>query len=129
MFDNSYSYFKAKKITYSVVMVETPLVEIEKGASKIEEKIFDQNENDISQDVAKIQITAWISWFGIFNRIFFNKLVEIGYNQVTQVKISNRISRIAVIIVNKLKKPSNVHISTLAEDSGLLMWSSMNYAQ
>lgn len=58
MFDNSYSYFKAKKITYSVVMVETPLVEIEKGASKIEEKIFDQNENDISQDVAKIQITA-----------------------------------------------------------------------
>lgn len=58
MFDNSYSYFKAKKITYSVVMVETPLVEIEKGASKIEEKIFDQNENDISQDVAKIQISA-----------------------------------------------------------------------
>lgn len=58
VFDNSYSYFKAKKITYSVVMVETPLVEIEKGASKIEEKIFDQNENDISQDVAKIQIPA-----------------------------------------------------------------------
>lgn len=25
-----------------------PLTEIEKGASKIEEKIFDQNENDIS---------------------------------------------------------------------------------
>lgn len=58
MFDNSYSYFKAKKITYSVVMVETPLVEIEKGASKIEEKIFDQNENDISQDLAKTQIVA-----------------------------------------------------------------------
>lgn len=49
MFDNSYSYFKSKKITYSVV-VTTPLTEIEKGASKIEEKIFDQNDNDISQN-------------------------------------------------------------------------------
>lgn len=49
LFDNSYSYFKSKKITYSVVMVETPLVEIENSASKIEEQIFDHNENDISQ--------------------------------------------------------------------------------
>lgn len=49
MFDNSYSYFKSKKITYSVV-VTTPLTEIEKGASKIEEKIFDQNDNDISHN-------------------------------------------------------------------------------
>lgn len=48
VFDNSYSYFKSKKITYSVV-VTTPLTEIEHGANKIEEKIFDQNENDISQ--------------------------------------------------------------------------------
>lgn len=56
VFDNSYSYFKAKKITYSVVMVETPLGEIEKGASKIEEKIFDQNDNDISHDIEKVQI-------------------------------------------------------------------------
>lgn len=48
VFDNSYSYFKSKKITYSVV-VTMPLTEIEKGASKIEEKIFDQNENDISK--------------------------------------------------------------------------------
>jgi hypothetical protein len=49
VFDNSYSYFKNKKLTYSVVMVETPLGEIEKGASNIEETIVDQNENDISQ--------------------------------------------------------------------------------
>lgn len=54
VFDNSYSYFKAKKLTYSVVMVETPLGEIEKGASKIEEKIFDQNDNDISHDIEKV---------------------------------------------------------------------------
>jgi hypothetical protein len=47
VFDNSYSYFKSKKVTYSVVTT-TPLNEIEDSASKIEEKIFDQNENDIS---------------------------------------------------------------------------------
>lgn len=28
----------------------TPLTEIEKSANKIEEKIFDQNENDVSQN-------------------------------------------------------------------------------
>lgn len=53
VFDNSYSYFKSKKITYSVVTT-TPLTEIEKSASKIEEKIFDQNDNDTSQ-VQKIK--------------------------------------------------------------------------
>lgn len=47
VFDNSYSYFKSKKLTYSVV-VTTPLEEIEQSANKIEEKIVDQNENDIS---------------------------------------------------------------------------------
>lgn len=47
-FDNSYSYFKSKKLTYSVVTT-TPLTEIEKSASKIEEKIFDHNDNDISE--------------------------------------------------------------------------------
>lgn len=50
VFDNSYSYFKSKKLTYSVV-VTTPLEEIEKSANKIEEKIIDQNENDISLDI------------------------------------------------------------------------------
>lgn len=49
-FDNSYSYFKNKKITYSVVMMKTPLDEIEKSASKIEEDVFDQNENQISAE-------------------------------------------------------------------------------
>lgn len=55
MFDNSYSYFKSKKLTYSVVMT-TPLTELEKSANRIEENIFDQNDNDISQ----IQMTK--SW-------------------------------------------------------------------
>ncbi|XP_070492722.1 SEC14-like protein 4 [Chironomus tepperi] len=50
VFDNSYSYFKNKKLTYSVV-VTRPLDEVEKSASKIEEKIFDQNENDISCEI------------------------------------------------------------------------------
>lgn len=50
VFDNSYSYFKNKKLTYSVV-VTRPLDEVEKSASKIEEKIFDQNENDISNEI------------------------------------------------------------------------------
>lgn len=53
VFDNSYSYFKSKKLTYSVV-VTTPLEEIEKSANKIEEKIVDQNENDISLE-AKVE--------------------------------------------------------------------------
>lgn len=53
-FDNSYSYFKSKKLTYSVVTT-TPLTEIEKSASKIEEKIFDHNENDISE----VQRSEW----------------------------------------------------------------------
>ncbi|CRK92712.1 CLUMA_CG006247, isoform A [Clunio marinus] len=47
VFDNSYSYFKSKKITYSVVMMETPLEEIEKGARKIEEKLLDENKNNL----------------------------------------------------------------------------------
>lgn len=63
LFDNSYSYFKSKKITYSVVMVETPLVEIENSASKIEEQIFDHNENDISQ-VEKAHWCNWIEFYG-----------------------------------------------------------------
>jgi len=46
VFDNSYSYFKSKKLTYSVVLT-TPLEEIEQSASKIEEKIVDQNDNDV----------------------------------------------------------------------------------
>lgn len=54
VFDNSYSYFKSKKLTYSVVTT-TPLTEIEESASKIKEKIFDQNENDISE----VQRTEW----------------------------------------------------------------------
>lgn len=49
VFDNSYSYFKNKRLTYSVVITR-PLEEVEKSASKIEEKIFDQNENDVSCD-------------------------------------------------------------------------------
>lgn len=49
VFDNSYSYFKNKKLTYSVVITR-PLEEVEKSASKIEEQIFDQNENDIRYD-------------------------------------------------------------------------------
>lgn len=47
VFDNSYSYFKNKKLTYSVV-VTRPLDEVEKSASRIEEKIFDQNDNKIT---------------------------------------------------------------------------------
>jgi hypothetical protein len=49
LFDNSYSYFKSKKLTYSVV-VTTPFQENEKSATKIEEKNVDQNENDITCD-------------------------------------------------------------------------------
>ena len=47
LFDNSYSYFKSKKLIYSVV-VTTPLDEVEKSASNIEEKLVDQNENNIN---------------------------------------------------------------------------------
>jgi hypothetical protein len=49
VFDNSYSYFKSKKLTYSVV-ISMPLEQIEKSANKIEEKILDQNENHVGDD-------------------------------------------------------------------------------
>lgn len=60
VFDNSYSYFKSKKITYSVVMMDTPISEIEKSASKIEEKIFDQNENDVRLDQLQEKDINWL---------------------------------------------------------------------
>lgn len=50
VFDNSFSYFKSKKLTYSVVMT-TPLGKIEQTANSIEsdEKHVDQNENDLTK--------------------------------------------------------------------------------
>lgn len=53
MFDNSHSFFKTKKITYSVVL-STPLEQIERDANVVKEKTVEQNEinnnNDISND-------------------------------------------------------------------------------
>jgi hypothetical protein len=53
MFDNSYSYFKGKKIKYSVLMT-TPLSEIEKAANDIaidEGLVVEAGGSDIIDDV------------------------------------------------------------------------------
>lgn len=55
VFDNSYSIFKSKKITYSVVLT-SPLSEVEKSASQIEEKLFDQNDNEVKVEWPAVKL-------------------------------------------------------------------------
>ena len=47
VFDNSYSYFKSKKLTYSVVITK-PLDENEENSTQIEEQVEENGTNGIN---------------------------------------------------------------------------------
>jgi hypothetical protein len=50
VFDNSYSYFKSKKLTYSVV-ISKPLDQTEETTTQIEEQVEDSETNGTNEEI------------------------------------------------------------------------------